>query len=160
MLKQKLENDLKHLISSLGFQESDIVLSIPKNPEFGEYTTNMALQLGNQSGGDGKQNAVDIANTILEQIKKDPHMLDYLEKAEVAGPGFINFYFKTSALMQNLHKVCDYSYFVDPSQHDGESKQKILLEYAQPNTHKAFHIGHTRNIALGDIDNCAIGVKI
>ena len=68
MLKQKLENDLKHLISSLGFQESDIVLSIPKNPEFGEYTTNMALQLANQSAGDGKQNPVDIANTILEQI--------------------------------------------------------------------------------------------
>lgn len=151
MLKQKLESDLKHLITSLGFQVNDIVVSIPKNPQFGEYTSNIALQLANQKQGDDKQSPQEIANDILELIKKDPHMNEYLEKVEVAGPGFINFYFKASALMQNLHMVCDYSYFVDPSQHQTEgSKEKILLEYAQPNTHKAFHIGHTRNISLGE----------
>lgn len=152
MLKQKLENDLKHLIISLGYQASDVVLSIPKNSQFGEYTTNLPLQLANQLMGDGKQSPLEIANRILEEIKKDLHISEYLEKAEVAGPGFINFYFSTTALMQNLHKVCDYSYFVDPAQTDGDKskKEKILLEYAQPNTHKAFHIGHTRNITLGE----------
>lgn len=167
MLKQQLETDLKHLIASLGFQVNDIVfrdssrksididLSIPKNSQFGDYTSNMALQLSNQEVGGRKQNPLEIANEISKQIKTDPHISEYLEKAEVAGPGFINFYFKTDSLMKNLHKVCDYSYFVDPGQKSQESgvksqDQKILLEYAQPNTHKAFHIGHTRNITLGE----------
>ncbi len=150
MVKTQLENDLKNVISELDYQATDIVVSISKNPAFGDYSTNVALQLAKQKSGKSKQSPEAIAKKILSNLGN----LSYLEKAEVAGGGFINFHLKTTALMKNLHQVCNYSYLVKPEQSSddtgGIKKEKILVEFGDPNTHKAFHIGHVRNITVGE----------
>ncbi|MDO8618925.1 MAG: arginine--tRNA ligase [Candidatus Daviesbacteria bacterium] len=148
MIKKILEEDLKKAVESLGYKLStDVEVYIPKNTDFGDYTTNLPLQLTKQELANGKQNPLQIANEIIEKLKH----LDYLEKAEIAGGGFINFYLNTDALMKNLHLVCNYTYMIDPKLiAEDQTTSRILLEYAQPNTHKAFHIGHTRNITLGE----------
>jgi arginyl-tRNA synthetase len=147
MLKQRILEDLKKAVEELGYNADDIVCSIPKNPGFGDYTSNIALQLAKQKPELGKQNPHEIATQILEKFGKP----DYLEKAEVAGGGFINFFIKPEFLMHSLKKVCDYASLVNPKMDlEGKETKKILVEFAHPNTHKQFHIGHLRNIILGE----------
>ena len=151
MFKQKIEDDLKKVIEDLGYQSTDIVCSIPKNLAFGDYTTNIALQLANQKSRSGKQTLEKIANEIVTRIKSLESSKEYLEKVEVAGPGFINFSLKDETLLLNVPRVCNYSAFVNPEvELNSSEKKKVLVEYAHPNTHKQFHIGHLRNINLGE----------
>ena len=147
MFKQQILEDLEKAVKDLGFESSDIVCSIPKNSEFGDYTSNIALQLAKQESSSSKQNPVLIAKQISKKLK----VLDYLEKVEVAGGGFINFYIKPQKLMENLHQVCDYACFIDPKPKLEETvKQKIFIEYAGFNALKPIHVGHLRNITLGE----------
>lgn len=147
MFKTKLLRDLKKAIEELGYSADDIVLSIPKNSAFGDYTTNVALQQSKLKSTKGKQSPQMFAKEISSEMKH----WDYLEKIEIAGDGFINFFINPKSLMDSLHKVCNYSSLVNPEPElKNDNKQKILIEYAHPNTHKAFHIGHTRNITLGE----------
>lgn len=149
MLRQRILQDLKKAVEDLGYKDLDIVCSIPKNSDFGDYTTNVPLQLANQLSAVSHQSGEEIAIAIAKQISKKMGGLDYLEKVEPAG-GFINFFLNKNALLESLHKVCDYSAFVNPEVELDLEKKKIFMEYSQPNTHKLFHIGHTRNISLGE----------
>ena len=67
---------------------------------------------------------------------------------KTAGPGFINFWldeeYLKSIMLQYAQKKFNY-----PKLHLGNEKQ-IIVEFAHPNTHKPFHIGHLRNIILGE----------
>lgn len=147
MFKQKILEDLKKVIEDLGYKDVDLVCSIPKNPEFGDYTTNVALQLAKQSSAFSNQSSEETAKQFADKMK----MMDYLEKVEVAGGGFINFFIKPDALMETLGKVCDYSVFVNPEPEiESEDKRKILVEYASFNALKPVHVGHMRNITLGE----------
>lgn len=137
MYKAQIEKNLKQAIKQLGFDTQEVIVTIPEQVEFGEYTTNSPLVLSKQEAGKSYQNAREIANKIIEVLGKP----DYLEKAEVAGPGFINFYLKDQSLVEQLSQK------EHPSK--GVSK-KILVEYADPNTHKAFHLGHLRTLSIGE----------
>jgi arginyl-tRNA synthetase len=149
MLKQRILEDLKKAVEDLGYDATDIVCSIPKSSEFGEYTTNVALQLAKQKEGSRKQNPVEIANEIVEKLK-NLEANDYLERMEVVN-GFINFYIKPEALLSSLHKVCDYSNLVNPEvELEGSDKKKIMVEYTDPNPFKAFHIGHLFTNTVGE----------
>lgn len=137
MYKQVLEKDLKQAVKDLGLGLTDILVSISENPHFGDYSTNIALQLAKQDGEKTKQSPREIANLIIEKFGHPA----YLERVEVAGPGFINFYIKD----QSLLKVLDN----DPKEKNNKPLN-ILLEYADPNTHKEFHIGHLRTLIYGE----------
>ena len=150
MFKNRIVEDLKNTVKDLGFEEVDIVCSIPKNSEHGDYTTNIALQLANQKSSEGKQNAQEIASKIVTRIRSLESSKEYLEKVEVAGSGFINFFIKPTALLQSLRNVCNYSSLVNPDLEIDDEKKKILLEYASFNALKPIHVGHMRNITLGE----------
>ena len=139
MFDQKIINDLKTAIKTLGFGETKIQLSIPETIEFGDYSTNIALQLSKQEGKKTYHSPHEIASDIVEKLNHP----EYLERVETAGPGFIYFYIKDSYLIKNLEGIK--SRKVSP-----HAQKRMLVEYAHPNTHKAFHIGHLRNIILGE----------
>lgn len=138
MVRKKLEQDLKKAIESLGYKSSDIVLSIPQNYSFGDYTSNMALQLAKLEGIKVKQSPQEIANEILQKFGKP----DYLEKAEIAGGGFINFFIKDKVLMENLEECAD----VSPA----DNFKKLMVEYGHANILKEAHAGHLRTYILGE----------
>lgn len=140
MFKLKLENSLKKVVVELGYSDVDVVCNIPKNSRFGDYSTNIALQMAKHSSNVGHQSPNEIANSIVDKIKDTKASDGYLAKVDVASNGFINFYLDDQALIANLASEV-------PSQVNGK---RYLVEYAQPNTHKAFHIGHLRNISLGE----------
>lgn len=138
MLKQQILVDLKQTIKGLGFPTTDVVISIPKNPVFGDYTTNLALQLAKLEGAKGKQSPMEIAKEILEKLGKP----DYLERAEMAGSGFINFFVKDNELIKNADGL-------DILQ-KSDNPQKVLIEYGHVNPLKEIHIGHLRTFILGE----------
>lgn len=140
MLKQQILKDLKEVVKKLGFQLTDIVISIPQNPAFGDYTTNLALQLAKRERIKGKQSPLEVAKEILEELGKR----DYLERAEVAGGGFINFFVKPKALMESLRQVCNQTAILK------SKKEKVLVEFTDPNPFKEFHVGHLFSNSVGE----------
>lgn len=76
-----------------------------------------------------------------------------LTGVEAAGP-YVNFRADTAAMARaTLPAILDGSYFeANRSSAAGaaRARRRVMIEYSQPNTHKAFHVGHMRNVALGD----------
>lgn len=139
MYKSILEQDLLKVIKDLGFLlTGDTLLSIPENPKFGDYSSNSPLQLAKQKHKRDYQTPLEIANDILERLGHP----NYLERVEVAGGGFLNFYLKDEALIKGLWSRVEGI--------ESKNPKKILVEYAHPNTHKEFHIGHLRNVSIGE----------
>jgi arginyl-tRNA synthetase len=137
-IKKKLVAALKKI--NLAFEADSIDLQPPKLSSFGDYSTSIALKLAKTL----KKNPIEIGGAIKQALEKDK----LFEKIDVLPPGFINFWLSQKILFANL---CNFgqNIFSFPSFSFGKNK-KILIEYAQPNTHKLFHIGHLRNITLGE----------
>lgn len=108
------------------------VLSRPE-PQFGDYSTNVAMQLAKTVG----QNPRAIAEKIAEKIAESGEY----EAIEVAGPGFINVTLKPEALLALIRK--------EPTPH--YAGQKIVFEYSCPNAFKELHTGHLYQTLFGDI---------
>jgi arginyl-tRNA synthetase len=140
MYSKQIVADLKNTIRILEFPVVDIDLSIPENKAFGDYSTNIALQLAKQKSKKSYHSSQEIANDILEKLGHPK----YLERIEIAGPGFINFYLKDVSLTRILDD--------SPPEKTGkrETMKRVIVEYADPNTHKDFHIGHVRPLVFGE----------
>ncbi len=142
MLKIAILEELKKVVEGLGLFTDDIVLSIPKNPAFGDYSTNLALQLAKLRQTVNKQSAEGLASQIVSKIKSRKFSKDHLEKVEIAGSGFINFFIKDQELIKNLSSAGKVEKSKNP--------QKILVEYGHVNPLKEVHIGHLRTFILGE----------
>ncbi len=79
----------------------------------------------------------------LHAAVKDISLISHVE----AEKGYVNFYFDTSSLISEVLRT---ALAAGPTFGKGEEKnERVMVEYSQPNTHKVFHVGHTRNVALG-----------
>jgi arginyl-tRNA synthetase len=122
------------------FADTPIVLERPKQPGHGDFSSNLALQLGKAL----KKNPRELANALARRIPAG----DLLEMPEVAGPGFINFRLKAGAKAGVVHLVLaqgrDYGRARDAS------PQKLQVEFVSANPTGPLHVGHGRQAALGD----------
>ena len=78
-------NELNRISQALGFEETKFVVSKPTNPEFGDFSTNIALIISKQL----KQKPNDVAKSIVEKFNKKQALV---KKVEVVALGFINFF--------------------------------------------------------------------
>lgn len=140
MIKDEILKNLQTVLEKIGVKEADIDLDHPSNPDFGDYSTSVALKLTKQL----KKNPLTIAEEIVKNLPKN----DYVKKIEIVKPGFINFWIADVQLINRLTEVVEKS-FSFPEYHLGKNK-KLMIEFAHPNTHKLFHIGHLRNISTGE----------
>lgn len=101
--------------------------------QFGDYATNVAMQLAKPV----RQNPRAIAEKIAEKLAESGEY----EAVEVAGPGFINITLKSEALLHLVRAEPKAFY----------SGKKIVLEYSCPNAFKELHTGHLYNTVFGDI---------
>lgn len=142
MLKKQILEDLKKVTGDLGYPTDDIVLSIPKNSAFGDYATNMALQIAKLESAKGKQSPTEIANKIMDRLQVTGYSKNYLEKIQVAGGGFINFYIKDHELLKQTDDADVLQKSANP--------RKVFIEYGHVNPLKEIHIGHLRTFILGE----------
>ncbi len=140
MIKDKILKNLQVVLEKMGVKDSDIDLDHPVNSDFGDYSTSVALKLTKIL----KKNSFEIAEEIIKNLTKNKN----IKKVDVLKPGFINFWISNVQLINQLTKVIQDG-FDFPKYHLGKNK-KIMVEFAHPNTHKLFHIGHLRNISTGE----------
>lgn len=139
-IKEILKEIIKESLQKLEINtDKEILIEVPKNTEFGDYSSNIALLLRKEL----KQNPFDIANNIKEHINNEN-----ITKVEVVRPGFINFYVNKKYLFDNINKILEEKESYGKSNY-GNNK-KINLEYVSANPTGILHIGHGRGAAYGD----------
>jgi arginyl-tRNA synthetase len=119
----------------------EITLEVPPEKEFGDYAANIAMVLTRQA----KKPPRFIAETILANINRP----DWLDKAEIAGPGFINFFLKATWLYDALAKVIEAGNAYGQS--DVGQGKKVQVEFVSANPTGPLHVGHGRGAAVGSV---------
>jgi arginyl-tRNA synthetase len=117
-----------------------ITVERPRNPEHGDYASNLALQLAKKVGA----NPRELAGWLADALAK----ADGIASAEVAGPGFINLRLDASAQGLIVNNVIDAGHTYGNS--DAEAGHNINLEFVSANPTGPIHIGGTRWAAVGD----------
>lgn len=117
-----------------------VTVERPRNPEHGDYASNLALQLGKKVGA----NPRELAGWLAEALSQ----ADGVASAEVAGPGFINLRLEASAQAVIVSNVIDAGDTFGQS--DLLAGHKINLEFVSANPTGPIHIGGTRWAAVGD----------
>ncbi len=116
-------------------------VELPKQASHGDYSTNMAMIVG----GRDKKNPRHLAAQMLDMLS--PHT-ELIQKIEVAGPGFVNFFIQESVWQSVLEPICrlDKEYGLS---NVGKAK-KVLVEFVSANPTGPLSIGHGRQAVLGD----------
>jgi arginyl-tRNA synthetase len=119
---------------------SDVVVERPKNPEHGDYATNVALRLAKPAGRPPRE----VAELLAEELRAHPGV----ESVDIAGPGFLNLVLAKDALGQIAVRAvtAGESY----GRTDVLAGQKLNLEFVSANPTGPVHIGGTRWAAVGD----------
>src|SRR3972149_2568145 len=159
-VRKKIISELKKAVKELASVDVVPSLEHPKDERHGDYATNIAMAIFSSSKfkvqSSKLRSPIDLARGIVEKLKVKSSILrqssgqasKVLEKIEAVAPGFINFRLSKdylTTLMIRIIKVKD-GY--------GTSKRlrnkKIMLEFADPNPFKEFHIGHLYSNIVGE----------
>jgi len=123
-----------------GAAPADVVIERPKNPEHGDYTTNVALRLATPAGRPAREVATAIAARLAEA--------DGIARVDVAGPGFLNVTLAADALGQVARAAVDAGQSFGRG--DALAGQNLNLEFVSANPTGPIHIGAVRWAAVGD----------
>src|SRR3989339_423372 len=141
-IKKELEKLTKEALGELGVETDVVHMEHPVDLAMGDYSTNVAMVYSKQFG----QNPKELAEKIVERIKFTG--TESLEKVEVAGAGFINFYLSKKFFEENLGTVLKAG--DKYGSNENLKGKKIMVEYTDPNPFKQFHIGHLMSNTIGE----------
>ncbi|MDV2684560.1 arginine--tRNA ligase [Alkalihalophilus lindianensis] len=144
-MKQNLKEEIKAAVISAGLateeQLPEVILEAPKDKAHGDYATNMAMQLARVA----KKAPRQIAEELVAKLNKEQASI---EKVDIAGPGFINFFMNKSYLREVVPAV------LKAGETYGETNvgkgEKIQVEFVSANPTGSLHLGHARGAAVGD----------
>ena len=145
-MKKDIESLINHALGSLkkaGTIPADLMIEYtierPKETSHGDFYTNVALILAKAC----RQAPRQMAEQIIAHFPTQP----FLDKIEVAGPGFINFFIRSEAAASVIGDILKQGprYGANQSGHS----QKVLLEFVSSNPTGPLHVGHGRSAAFG-----------
>ena len=116
-----------------------VVLDRPKSAQHGDYASNLAMQLARSM----KRNPRELALALVAALPASPA----LDKAEVAGAGFVNLYLKPAARQQVIRDVLERGRNFGRT-HLGRGR-KVQVEFVSANPTGPLHVGHGRGAAYG-----------
>ncbi|TVT40868.1 arginine--tRNA ligase [Amycolatopsis rhizosphaerae] len=117
-----------------------VTIERPRNPEHGDYATNLALQVAKKAG----LSAREFAQALADEVAQDSGVAS----AEVAGPGFLNFRLAAAAQAEPVRQVL--SAGERYGRGDALAGRRINLEFVSANPTGPVHLGGTRWAAVGD----------
>ena len=143
MIKQNIE---KFLIEGLkkteiAFDEKEILVEQTTALDKGDYTTNVAMRLASEL----KLNPREVAEKVVENLEYGWE----IEKVEVAGPGFINFFLSDRYILTQVKEILDNGgeKYIKSNIKDNKN---VLIEYTDANPFKVLHIGHLYTNTVGE----------
>jgi len=144
-MKEILKNKIKEVLKNLGI-ESEISFNIenPEDNKNGDYSTNVAMVCAKKVGS----NPRELAEKIVETLRKAQGEFPEIQEIQIAGPGFINFYLSREFFTESVNEI------LNKKENWGKNSllagKKVMVEYTQPNPFKPFHIGHLMSNSIGE----------
>ncbi len=169
-MKDQIAALIADTLNALGISGVVPEVEIPENPAHGDYSSSVAMKVAKILKKPAMEIALQVAAKCKVQSSKfqvrEQHpkisqkhqtksgklaqlvQLQVIDRVEVAPPGFINIFLTEASLSTKVSEV------IKEKEGYGKTQttraQRVMVEFAHPNTHKAFHIGHVRNIATGE----------
>ena len=140
-IKQALDAALKEGLLEAASEPADFSVSVPQNREHGDYAANAAMVWSKAFRMPPRK----IAEILSEKFYFDG---TYIEKSEIAGPGFINFFLSDKYYADILADVDEKG--EDYGKSDYGAGKRVLVEFVSANPTGPMHIGNARGGALGD----------
>lgn len=171
-MREEIKNLINEALKNLDIKETDFVVEHPEDFKNGDYSSNVSMisnvsmkifpklitgfkpsdieqkkkLFGGEITGERSGNPRELANVIKHEIEK--RLPKEIEKVEVAGPGFINFYLTREFFRNSIKEICE------KGENFGKNEklkgQKTMCEYTDPNPFKEFHIGHLMSNTIGE----------
>lgn len=133
-MKEILYKLIEGALRDAGITDGSFVVEHPTDLKMGDYSTNVGIKYGAKK------------QEIFAYIEKNKP--EEVERVELAGPGFINFYLSKKFFAKSLNEVIQGGELF--GRNTNLRGQKVLVEHTQPNPFKTFHIGHLMNNAIGE----------
>lgn len=144
-VKDRLKEEIKAAVIKAELASEaeipEVILEMPKEKAHGDYATNMAMQLARVA----KKAPRMIAEQLVTHFDKSKASI---EKIEIAGPGFINFYMNNSYLTDLIPTILEAG--LEYGKTNTGNGQKIQVEFVSANPTGDLHLGHARGAAVGD----------
>lgn len=144
-VKERLKEEIKAAVLKANLAKEEeiptVILEVPKDKEHGDYSTNMAMQLARIAKKAPRLIAEDLVKNF-DQSKAS------IEKIDIAGPGFINFYMNNQYLTDLIPAIMEAGNRYGES--DAGKNEKVQVEFVSANPTGSLHLGHARGAAFGD----------
>ena len=131
-MKETIENLIKEALKSLGLEPSGFVVEHPTDLKMGDYSTNVGIKAGR-------------SKEIFDYLAVEPP--SELEKVELVGPGFINFYLSKEFFKKSIGEIIEKG--SEFGKNENLKGEKVIVEHTDPNPFKEFHIGHLMPNVIG-----------
>ncbi|MCB9488776.1 MAG: arginine--tRNA ligase [Deltaproteobacteria bacterium] len=144
-LAKSIEKALEALKAAGELGDADIPevqLAIPKQAEHGDYACNIAMMLAKKAG----KNPRELAGRIVETLGDGGGLI---ERTEIAGPGFLNFFLKSEGLFDVVKTIATQGEAFGRS--DAGAGKRVMVEFVSANPTGPLHVGHGRGAVIGDV---------
>jgi arginyl-tRNA synthetase len=144
-MKDRLKAAIEEtLLQSTELEAADLpafTVEVPKEKGHGDFATNVALVCAKKL----KTAPRKVAEKLVEGLSA----LDFVDKVEIAGPGFINFFLASDAVHSVLVEILTAG--ADYGRAASEDPEKIMVEFVSANPTGPLHFGHGRGAVVGDV---------
>ncbi len=141
-LEQLLQQAVNGLVGGLlatAPEPAQVTVERTRDAQHGDFATNVALRLAKAA----RRNPRELAQAIAAALPAN----ELIERTEVAGAGFINFYLKSAASTQELARIHELADAYGRNQSGGG--ERVLVEFVSANPTGPLHVGHGRQAAFG-----------
>ncbi len=162
-MQETIFQAVKAGLAELGVSEVDFVVERPGDLQNGDYATNAALVASKKVGKNPKEFAGELKKKLFEENGLEAYsdegaeaargpfrkkvFSQAIDRVEIAGPGFINFYLSKEAVTKEVATAATSDSWATNDLYAGKT---VMVEYTQPNPFKEFHIGHLMSNTLGE----------
>lgn len=140
-MESVIRQAIQDVLSKLGVTDVDFVVEHPSELSHGDYACNAALSAAKQA----QQNPRELAESIVKELEGQ---IEYVERMEVAGPGFINFFLSRDFFVQEVMRINDAPDTWGTN--DVLVGTQVLIEYTSPNLFKPLHVGNLVGNIVGE----------
>ena len=143
-VKQLIENAIAQLKNDNVLPadcEGEVIIDRTRDKNHGDFACNIAMRLAKAA----KTNPRELANKIINAIEANP----FIEKIDIAGPGFINFTLSEAASLQIIAEINQQG--TEYGKSSSGAGKKVQIEFVSANPTGPLHVGHGRGAAYGAV---------